>query len=163
MSWAPHVTVATIIQQNIAGNGADARFLLVEEMSINMTDLVINQPAGHVEANETLIEAAIRETLEETGYTVSIDSVLGLYTYMPPDSAHHTYYRICFLANVESFDASRSLDTGIVRTLWLTLDELKATGRARSPLVIRCIEDALAGQRFPLSMIFEQPRTTGAV
>ena len=163
MSWTPHVTVATIIQQNIAGNGADARFLLVEEMSINMTDLVINQPAGHVEANETLIEAAIRETLEETGYTVSIDSVLGLYTYTPPDSAHHTYYRICFLANVESFDASHTLDTGIVRTLWLTLDELKATGRARSPLVIRCIEDALAGQCFPLSMIFEQPRTTGSV
>ena len=163
MSWAPHVTVATIIQQNIAGNDSGARFLLVEEMSINLTDLVINQPAGHVEANETLIEAAIRETLEETGYTVSIDSVLGMYTYTPPDSAHHTYYRICFLANVESFDATRTLDVGIVRTLWLTLDELKATGRARSPLVIRCIEDALAGQRFPLSMIFEQPRTTGSV
>ena len=163
MSWAPHVTVATIIQQNIAGNDSGARFLLVEEVSINLTDLVINQPAGHVEANETLIEAAIRETLEETGYTVSIDSVLGMYTYTPPDSANHTYYRICFLANVESFDATRTLDTGIVRTLWLTLDELKATGRARSPLVIRCIEDALAGQRFPLSMIFEQPRTTGSV
>ncbi len=161
MHWTPHVTVATIVQQNITGQGSDARFLLVEEMSINLPHLVINQPAGHVEANETLVEAAIRETLEETGYSVSIDRVLGIYNYTPPDDPTCTYYRICFFANIESFDAARTLDTGIVRTVWLTLDELKATDRARSPLVIRCIEDALAGQRFPLSMIFEQPRNTG--
>jgi len=158
MYWTPHVTVATIVQQNITGQDSGARFLLVEEMSINLPHLVINQPAGHVEANETLVEAAIRETLEETGYTVSVDSVLGIYTYTPPDDPECTYYRICFFANVESFDAAHTLNIGIVRTVWLTLDELKATNRARSPLVIRCIEDALAGQRFPLSMIFEQPR-----
>jgi 8-oxo-dGTP pyrophosphatase MutT (NUDIX family) len=158
MNWTPHVTVATIIQQNITGHDSDVRFLLVEEQSLNLSNLVINQPAGHVEANETLIEAAIRETLEETGYTVSIDSVLGIYTYTPPENPECTYYRICFFANVESFDAARTLDTGIVRTIWLTLNDLKATGRARSPLVIRCVEDALAGQSFPLSMIFEQPR-----
>jgi ADP-ribose pyrophosphatase YjhB (NUDIX family) len=137
------------------------RFWCKVFVRINLTSLVINQPAGHVEANETLVEAAIRETLEETGYTVSIDSVLGIYTFTPPDDPECTYYRICFFANVESFDAARTLDTGIVRTIWLTLDELKATGRARSPLVIRCLEDALAGQRFPLSMIFEQPRIAG--
>jgi hypothetical protein len=145
MNWTPHVTVATIIQQNITGHDSDVRFLLVEEQSLNLSNLVINQPAGHVEANETLIEAAIRETL-------------GIYTYTPPENPECTYYRICFFANVESFDAARTLDTGIVRTIWLTLNELKATGRARSPLVIRCVEDALAGQSFPLSMIFEQPR-----
>jgi 8-oxo-dGTP pyrophosphatase MutT (NUDIX family) len=161
MHWTPHVTVATIIQQNITEQDSDVRFLFVEERSLSLPHLVINQPAGHVEANETLVEAAIRETLEETAYNVSIDSVLGIYTYTPPDDPECTYYRICFFANVDSFDAARILDTGIVRTVWLTLEELKATGRARSPLVIRCIEDALAGQRFPLSMIFEQPRNTG--
>jgi ADP-ribose pyrophosphatase YjhB (NUDIX family) len=159
MMWTPHITVATIVQQNISEQHLGTRFLLVEEMSITLPHLVINQPAGHVEANETLVEAAIRETLEETGYTVSIESVLGIYTYTPPNDAECTYYRICFLANIESFDATRTLDTGIVRTVWLTLDELKATNRSRSPLVIRCIEDALAGQRFPLSLIFEQPRS----
>ncbi len=156
MSWTPHVTVATVIQQT-SGSHVDPRFLFVEEESLNLPHLVINQPAGHVEANESLIEAAIRETLEETAHTVEIDHVLGMYTYTPPNDPLCTYYRMCFLASVVSFDATRPLDTGIVRTVWLTLDELKASGRARSPLVIRCIEDALAGQRFPLSLIFEQP------
>ena len=160
MSWTPHVTVATIIQQNDAVEGSDVRFLLVEEESMSLPHLVINQPAGHVEANETLVEAAIRETLEETGYSVSIKSVLGIYTYTPPNDADCTYYRMCFIAQIVSHDPTYELDTGIVRAVWLTLDELKATGRARSPLVIRCIEDALAGQQFPLSMIFEQPQGT---
>ena len=163
MMWTPHITVATIVQQNISEQDSGTRFLLVEEMSLTLPHLVINQPAGHVEANETLAEAAIRETLEETGYTVSVDSVLGIYTYTPPNDPECTYYRICFLANVESFDAVRTLDTGIVRAIWLTLEELKATNRSRSPLVIRCIEDALAGQRFPLNMIFEQPRNTSTI
>ncbi len=168
MIWTPHITVATIVQQNISEHDSGTcysgtRFLFVEEKSVTLPHLVFNQPAGHVEANETLVEAAIRETLEETGYTVSVDSVLGLYTYTPPNDPDCTYYRICFLANVESFDAARTLDTGIVRAVWLTLDELKASNRSRSPLVIRCVEDALAGQRFPLSMIFEQPRSTVSI
>ena len=162
MSWAPHVTVATVVQQTgytrDVGQDGHARFLLVEEESQTLSHLVINQPAGHVEANETLIEAAIRETLEETGYHVSIDNLLGIYTYTPPNDPHCTYYRMCFWASVVSHDATRELDTGIARAVWLSLDELKATMRARSPLVIRCIEDALAGQRFPLNMIYEHPR-----
>jgi len=160
MSWTPHVTVATIIRQKMTEQGGDIRFLLVEEESMSLPHLVINQPAGHVEANETLVEAAIRETLEETGYSVSINSVLGIYTYTPPNDADCTYYRMCFIADVVSHDPTYQLDTGIVRAVWLTLDELKATGRARSPLVIRCIEDALSGQQFPLAMIFEQPQGT---
>ncbi len=155
MSWTPHVTVATIVQQRNAALGDGVRFLLVEEESMSLPHLVINQPAGHVEANETLVEAAIRETLEETGYSVSIDSVLGIYTYTPLNDPDCTYYRMCFFAEVISHDPAYELDTGIARAVWLTLDELKETGRARSPLVIRCIEDALAGQKFPLSMIFE--------
>lgn len=162
MSWAPHVTVATVVQQmnpaSDAGSLDAARFLFVEEESLTLPHLVINQPAGHVEANETLIEAAIRETLEETGYSVTIDSLLGIYTYTPPNDPHCTYYRMCFWATVDAYDASRELDTGIARAVWMTLDELKDSERARSPLVIRCIEDALAGQRFPLSLIYEHPR-----
>jgi ADP-ribose pyrophosphatase YjhB (NUDIX family) len=162
MSWAPHVTVATVIQHaeyhDDTGSLVPARFLLVEEESLSLPHLVFNQPAGHVEANETLIEAAIRETLEETGYHVSIDHLLGIYTYTPPNDPHCTYYRMCFWASVDSHDADRVLDTGIVRAVWLSLDELQATARARSPLVIRCIEDAIAGLRYPLSLIYEHPR-----
>lgn len=149
-AWQPHVTVATIVQD-------ENRFLLVEEHNEAVSHLVINQPAGHVEANETLIDAAIRETLEETGWTVEITGLLGIYTYTPPSMPNDTYYRFCFLANALSHDAQRPLDTGIERAVWLTLDELEQTGRARSPLVIRCIQDALQGKRYPLDMIFEQP------
>ncbi len=163
MSWAPHVTVATVVQQsdpaNDSGSFTPARFLFVEEESLSLPHLVINQPAGHVEANETLIEAAIRETLEETGYHVNIDNLLGIYTYTPPNDPHCTYYRMCFWASVVSYDEARELDTGIARAVWLTLDELKDSARARSPLVIRCVEDALAGQRFPLQLIYEHPRS----
>lgn len=150
MSWMPHVTVATIVQDQ-------QRFLLVEEQSLSVSHLVINQPAGHVEAGETLIEAAVRETLEETGWTVDITHLQGIYTYTPPNDPECTYYRFCFVACALHHDATRPLDTGIERAVWLTLDELIDTARARSPLVTRCIEDALKGQRYPLTMIFEQP------
>ncbi|XID75948.1 NUDIX hydrolase [Alkanindiges sp. WGS2144] len=150
MSWMPHVTVATIVQDQ-------QRFLCVEERSMAVSHLVINQPAGHVEANETLIQAAVRETLEETGWTVDITALLGIYTYTPPADTSTTYYRFCFLAKPVSHDAERPLDTGIERALWLTLDELIDTARARSPLVTRCIQDALQGKQYPLDIIYEQP------
>ncbi len=150
MSWTPHVTVATIVQDQ-------QRFLFVEERSMNVSHLVINQPAGHVEANETLIEAAVRETLEETGWLVDITHLLGIYTYTPPSDPTETYYRFCFIANTVSHDATRPLDTGIERAFWLSLDELIDTARARSPLVARCVQDALDGKKFPLDLIYEQP------
>ena len=150
MSWTPHVTVATIVQDQ-------QRFLFVEERSMNVSHLVINQPAGHVEANETLIEAAVRETLEETGWQVKITHLLGIYTYTPPNDPSTTYYRFCFLADAVNYDPARPLDTDIVRAVWLSLDELIDTARARSPLVTRCVQDALDGKKFPLDMIYEQP------
>mgnify|MGYP000157900143 FL=1 len=151
MSWIPHVTVATVIEQ-------DGRFLLVEEENPAMAHLVINQPAGHVEAHERLEDAARRETLEETGWTVELTALLGMYTYTPPHAPNHTYYRMCYLARPISHDPTRPLDRGIHRAVWMSRDELEATGRARSPLVLRCIDDALAGRAFPLDVVFEQPR-----
>lgn len=151
MSWMPHVTVATIVQDD------QQRFLFVEEQSLSASHLVINQPAGHVEAHETLIEAAVRETLEETGWTVDVTHLLGIYTYTPPADPDCTYYRFCFLAKPLSHDAARPLDTGIEQALWMTLKALEETARARSPLVIRCVQDALQGKRYPLDIIFEQP------
>ncbi|MFW1689757.1 NUDIX hydrolase [Acinetobacter ursingii] len=147
-AWTPHVTVATVVEK-------DGRFLFVEEHSEGVTHTVINQPAGHVESGETLIQAAIRETLEETGHTVEIDALLGIYTYTPPMFPDRTYYRFCFLAQSVNVDLNATLDTGIVRAVWMSLDELQETARARSPLVTKAIQDALSGQRFPLSLIYE--------
>jgi 8-oxo-dGTP pyrophosphatase MutT (NUDIX family) len=90
-AWTAHVTVATVVEK-------DGKFLFVEEHTAGVTHTVFNQPAGHVESGETLIEAAIRETMEETGHEVSIDALLGIYTYTPPMFPDRTYYRFCFLA-----------------------------------------------------------------
>ena len=147
-TWTPHVTVATVVEK-------DGHFLFVEEHSEGVTHTVFNQPAGHVESVETLIQAAIRETLEETGHTVEIDALLGIYTYTPPMFPDRTYYRFCFLAHSVNVDLNAPLDTGIVRAVWMNLDELQETARARSPLVTKAIQDALSGQRFPLSLIYE--------
>ena len=147
-AWTPHVTVATVVEK-------DGHFLFVEEHSEGVTHTVFNQPAGHVESGETLIQAAIRETLEETGHTVEIDALLGIYTYTPPMFPDRTYYRFCFLAQSVNVDLNATLDTGIVRAVWMNLDELQETARARSPLVTKAIQDALSGQRFPLSLIYE--------
>ncbi|MDH0190981.1 NUDIX hydrolase [Acinetobacter ursingii] len=147
-TWTPHVTVATVVEK-------DGRFLFVEEHSEGVTHTVFNQPAGHVESGETLIQAAIRETLEETGHTVEIDALLGIYTYTPPMFPDRTYYRFCFLAQSVNVDLNATLDTGIIRAVWMNLDELQETARARSPLVTKAIQDALSGQRFPLSLIYE--------
>ncbi|WP_299198843.1 NUDIX hydrolase [uncultured Amphritea sp.] len=148
MRWTPHVTVATIIEQ-------DDRFLCVEEQSLSLGQLVINQPAGHVEADETFVEAAIRETLEETGWTVTPTELVGIYVYTAPANGV-TYHRYCFVAQAESYDPELPLDTGIERAVWLSRDELdEQKERLRSPMVTRCIDDYLAGIRFPLSVIVE--------
>ncbi len=137
-AWTPHVTVATVVEK-------DGKFLFVEEQAEGVTHTVFNQPAGHVEAGETVVQAAVRETMEETGYEVEIHSLLGIYT----------YYRFCFLAKEATYHADAPLDTGIVGAVWMTLDELTETARARSPLVIKAVQDALSGQKFPLSLIYE--------
>ncbi|WOE32658.1 MULTISPECIES: NUDIX hydrolase [unclassified Acinetobacter] len=147
-AWTAHVTVATVVEK-------DGKFLCVEEHTEGVSHTVFNQPAGHVECGETLIQAAIRETLEETGYDVSIESLLGIYSYTPPMFPDRTYYRFCFLAHVLAHHPDACLDDGIIAAVWMTLDEIKISARARSPLVIKALEDALSGQKYPLSLIYE--------
>jgi 8-oxo-dGTP pyrophosphatase MutT (NUDIX family) len=144
MSWPPHITVACIIEK-------DHKFLMVEELHNGM--LVFNQPAGHLEPDETLQEAAIRETYEETGWHVEPVSVLGVSRYISPQSGV-IYYRTTFIAKPVSLDHTAALDEGIVNALWLSYEELKSQPeKLRSPLVIKNIEQYLAGQQFPLSVI----------
>ena len=147
MSWEPHITVAVVVER-------EGRFLLVEEQS-ERSDMVLNQPAGHVEQGETLEQAAIREALEETGWDVALTAFLGLYVYTPPHKPDVTYYRACFLADATLHHPQRALDTGILQAVWLSLEDIAASDRLRSPLVLRCVQDAIAGQRFPLQLIHE--------
>ena len=140
--WAPHVTVAAIIQQ-------EEKFLLVEEKIDNT--LVINQPAGHLENNETLIEAVIRETLEETRWDFTPKHISGIYQWMHNNG--ETYLRICFVGDVTNEHTELNLDTAIENTVWLTQKEVVAHSRLRSPLVLKSIEDYLSGTNYPLNLI----------
>ena len=117
-AWTAHVTVATVVEK-------DGKFLFVEEHTEAVTHPVFNQPAGHVECGETIIEAAIRETMEETGHTVEVTHLLGMYTYTPPMFPDRTYFRFCFLAKSTDYDPNAALDTDIVGAVWMTLYELK--------------------------------------
>jgi 8-oxo-dGTP pyrophosphatase MutT (NUDIX family) len=142
MTWRPDLTVATIVQR-------DDRFLVVEERIA--TQLVFNQPAGHVEDGESIIEAAIRETLEETAWRFRPSHLVGTYLWRNPANGRSTL-RFAIAGEVESHDPARRLDHGILRTHWLSRGELAAAGdRLRSPLVLQCIDDHLAGRRFELS------------
>lgn len=143
--WAPHVTVATVVVR-------DGRLLLVEEAIDGRQ--VLNQPAGHLEPDETLAEAACRETLEETGWTVRLSAFIGTYQWTAPDGT--PFLRFAYAAEPLSHDPARPLDDGILRALWLTPAELKADpSRLRSPLVWEVVADYLAGQRHPLSIVRE--------
>ncbi len=147
-SWSPHVTVATVVEK-------DGKFLFVEEHTEGVSHTVFNQPAGHVERDETIIQAAIRETMEETGYAIEVDSLVGIYTYTPPMFPDRTYFRFCFLAHITEYFPAAQLDTGIIGPQWMSLEELLDSARARSPLVIKAVQDALSGQKYPLSLIYE--------
>lgn len=147
-AWTAHVTVATVIEKN-------GKFLFVEEHTEDVTHSVFNQPAGHVEAGESLIEAAVRETMEETGHLVKINALLGIYSYTPPMFPDRTYYRFCFLAEALQHDVQAQLDSDIIGTVWMSADELAESARARSPLVLKAVQDALSGQSYPLSLIYE--------
>ena len=144
MEWKPHITVATVVEDN-------GRFLMVEELKRDLA--VLNQPAGHLDPNESLIEAAIRETLEETGYDVELTGVIGIYLYTAPSNGV-TYQRICFAGKAIKHHPEYQLDTGIIGPLWLTRDELIAQReRWRSELTLQCIDDYLAGKLFDLTLI----------
>lgn len=143
--WKPHVTVAAVVER--AG-----RFLMVEETAEGRR--VLNQPAGHLEPGESLLEAMVRETREETGWEVEGLALVGIYRWSHPDHSEKTFLRVTFAARALAHDPDRALDTGIHGTLWLTCDELAASlGRLRSPLVLNCALDYLAGRRYPLELL----------
>lgn len=144
MGWSPHITVACVVERQ-------GRYLFVEE-TIN-GGLVLNQPSGHWEEGETLIAGAAREVLEETGWDVRPVALLGVYDYKPPD-LDYGFLRFAFIAEPLRRHPERRLDDGIARALWLTPEELHAQHqRHRSPMVMRAVEDARAGRRFPLDLL----------
>ena len=147
--WQPDVTVATVVVDG-------GRLLMVEEVVGGQ--LVLNQPAGHLEPDESLIDAALRETREETGWDVRLTAFVGAYQWKAPVQADGSggrhYLRFVFAGQPESHDPGRPLDEGIVRTLWLTPAQLKAEhARHRSPLVWQAAADFLAGRRHPLDLL----------
>ena len=145
-----HVTVAAVVARD---GPSGKEFLFVEESIGGRT--VLNQPAGHWEAGESLAAAAIRETLEETAWDVELTALLGTYSYQPPDLPHG-FLRFAFLARAVRHHPDRALDHGIVRALWLTPEELRREApRHRSPMVQRCVDDARAGLRYPLALAVE--------
>jgi len=150
--WKPSVTVAAVIEQ-------DGRFLLVEEHTPE--GLRLNNPAGHLDPGESPQDGAVREALEETARVFTPDRLVGVYLARfrrPARDEDVTYLRFAFGGTAGEPDPARSLDSGIVRTLWMTLDEVRASrDRHRSPLVLQCIEDFVAGKRHPLDLVFSDP------
>jgi 8-oxo-dGTP pyrophosphatase MutT (NUDIX family) len=142
--WNPEVTVAAVVER-------DDRFLFVEERIGGR--LVLNQPAGHLEDGETLVEAVVRETREETAWRLRPEALVGTYLWRSPDNGR-TFLRFAFCGVVDDHRAAQPLDTGIVRAVWLTHEQLLAqSARVRSPLVTRCLEDYLLGKRQSLDSI----------
>ena len=142
--WRPHVTVATVVPR-------DGRFLLVEEDVRGR--IVLNQPAGHLDPDEPIQHAAIRETLEETGWDIELDCLLCVQQWRNAESGRQ-FVRFTFGAVPVRHHADRALDDGIVRALWLTREEIAAeSARLRSPMVLASVDDWLAGHRLPLDTI----------
>jgi 8-oxo-dGTP pyrophosphatase MutT (NUDIX family) len=154
--WKPSVTVAAVIERN-------GRFLLVEEHTPE--GLRLNNPAGHLDPGESPAEGCARETLEETTHSFRPTALVGVYLsrFQRPDSQAGTvqditYLRFAFCGELGEAQAGRALDTGIVRTLWMSPDEIRASrAQHRSPLLLQCMEDYLAGQRFPLNVVSTDP------
>ena len=154
--WKPNVTVAAIMERN-------GRYLLIEEHTPE--GLRLNNPAGHLDPSESLVQGCRREALEETTCSFEPQALVGVYLsrfQRPTTQEDITYVRFAFCGNVGLPNPDLQLDSGIVRTLWMTPEEVRASAhRHRSPLVLRCIEDHLAGQRFELSALYTDPSVTG--
>jgi 8-oxo-dGTP pyrophosphatase MutT (NUDIX family) len=155
--WKPNVTVAAVIER-------DGRFLLVEEETTD--GLKLNNPAGHLDPGESPITACAREVLEETAFDFEPLHIIGVYlnrftkTRTGDDI---TYLRFAFAGNLGTHHAWRALDEGIVRTVWMTAEEIRACPeRHRSPLLLQCLADYLAGQRYPVSLVHTDISVTQA-
>ena len=156
--WKPSVTVAAVITQNFDGI---EKFLLVEEETRD--GLRFNNPAGHLDPGESPVNGCARETLEETAFHFTPTAIVGVYLSrferaQPEGLLDITYLRFAFCGELGEHVAGQALDEGIVRTVWLTADEIRAsTEKHRSPLLLTCMEDYLAGRRYPLDMITTDP------
>jgi 8-oxo-dGTP pyrophosphatase MutT (NUDIX family) len=147
--WAPHATVATVIEDG-------GRYLLVEEQDKFSGEMVFNQPAGHLEPNESLAEAALRETMEETGWCIELSGILGIALYTAPGN-QVTYLRTTFVGKPLYRAQGAKLDPDIHTTHWLDYEEiLSNSDRMRSPLVIASIEQYRRGTIYPVDFIFYQ-------
>jgi 8-oxo-dGTP pyrophosphatase MutT (NUDIX family) len=150
--WNPRVTVAAVIER-------DGRFLLIEEETA--LGLKLNTPAGHLEPGETPAQGCAREVLEEAAYDFTPTAFLGVYLARSRKNStgeDQTYLRMAFCGDLGKHHEGRALDDGIVRTLWMTPDEVRASAsRHRSPLVLKCVEDYLAGVRHPLEAVYADP------
>ena len=155
--WKPNVTVAAVIEQ-------DGRFLLVEENTAQ--GLRLNTPAGHLDPGESPIEGCARETLEETAHAFTPTALVGIYmarsSHRTGSKEDVTYLRFAFAGTLGAQEAGRALDEGIVRTVWMSADEIRASvPRHRSPLLLQCVEDYLGGARHPLALIHVDPSVRG--
>ena len=148
MTWKPHTTVAAIIER-------DNKFLVVEELVHGK--LVYNQPAGHLDPDESLIDAVIRETREESAWQFTPEFITGIYLWKHPDNGK-SFLRIAFCGSCSNHQVSQTLDDGIQAAVWKSREELiQQSEKLRSPMVIHCIDDYLAGKRFPLNMLIHLP------
>ena len=152
--WKPHVTVAAIIER-------EGRFLLVEESTAD--GLMLNTPAGHLDPGESPAEGCAREALEETAHRFTPTALVGIYMARTRSGARDvTYMRFAFAGELGEREEGRALDHGIVRTLWMTPQEIRdSRSRHRSPLLLQCVEDHLAGRRHPLTLVHVDPSVHG--
>ena len=144
MIWKPHVTVAAVIER-------DGRFLMIEEIVDG--ERVYNQPAGHLDANESLVEAVVRETREETGWRFLPESLVSVQLWRKPKNGE-TYLRFTFCGDCDDHDPGAELDTGIIHAIWLSRNQLvDESHKLRSPMVMQSIDDYLQGKRCDLELL----------
>ena len=143
MIWKPHATVAAIVEK-------DGKYLMVEEDVEG--EIVYNQPAGHLDPDENLIDAVIRETREETAWLFEPEALVGIYLWQQPGT-ERTFLRFAFCGQCSDHQEDQALDEGILRALWMSKDELLQSSKLRSPMVIKNIDDYVVGIRYPLDVL----------